>query len=160
MEKVYGATERHDQLLVFGKTKRAVIIYGYGEENGQGYDYRQEFSYIPTTEEVRNVIFSHIDNQTGQRILSGFSWNGTPVWLSAENQFDYKAAYDLAVQTDGENLPVKFKFGTPEAPTYHEFTSVEELHDFWIQAFTFINDCLKEGWSRKDEVNWDDYTKV
>ena len=28
MEKIYGATERHDQLLFFG-TGRALLIYGY-----------------------------------------------------------------------------------------------------------------------------------
>ena len=39
-----------------------------------------------------------------------------PVWLSSENQFNYKAAYDLAVQTGGATLPVTFKFGTDEVP--------------------------------------------
>lgn len=28
------------------------------------------------------------------------------MWLSQENQYDYKAAYDLAFQTDGKTLPV------------------------------------------------------
>ena len=28
------------------------------------------------------------------------------IWLSSENQFNYKVAYDLALQTNGANLPI------------------------------------------------------
>ena len=49
-----------------------------------------------------------------------------PVWLSTENQYNYKAAYDLAVQTGGETLPVTFKFGSDEQPEYHTFEKLDE----------------------------------
>jgi hypothetical protein len=39
-----------------------------------------------------------------------------PVWLSTENQFNYKAAFDLATQTGGKSLPVTFKFGSTNNP--------------------------------------------
>ena len=38
-------------------------------------------------------------------------WNNKRIWLSSENQFNYKVAYDLALQTNGANLPIIFKFG-------------------------------------------------
>ena len=59
MEKIFGATERHDQLIQYG-TNRAVLIYGYGEEDGQGFDYRHVFDHLPTAQEIRDVI-SRID---------------------------------------------------------------------------------------------------
>ena len=51
---------------------------------------------------------SWYNSQTDAAILSGFAYNGAHVWLSVENQYNYKAAYDLAVQTGGETLPVTF----------------------------------------------------
>lgn len=91
------------------------------------------------------------------KILSGFEWNGMAVWLSSENQFNYKAAYDLAVQTGGANLPVMFKFGTTENPVYHTFESVDELTQFYVSAMSYINMTLNEGWRMKDSINWDAY---
>ena len=79
------------------------------------------------------------------------------VWLSLENQFNYKAAYDLAVQTEGKNLPVVFKFGSIDSPTYYKFDTLEELTDFYTKAMKFINEQLTIGWTKKDSINWDDY---
>ena len=64
--------------------------------------------------------------------FSGLTWNGKPVWLSTENQMDWKSAYDRALQTDGANLPVKFKLGedTDGRPVYHTFTSINAFGDF------------------------------
>ena len=113
MEKVYGTEERHDSLIIH-KTKRAVLIYGYGEENGMGYDFRHTFDHEPTAMEVLEVITNHVNELTDQKILSGYQWNGYNVWLSTENQFNFKAAYDVAVQTGGATLPIKFKLGETE----------------------------------------------
>ncbi|MBQ4589116.1 MAG: hypothetical protein IJA95_07500 [Bacteroidaceae bacterium] len=92
-----------------------------------------------------------------KKILEGFVWNDMSVWLSTENQFNYKAAYDLAIQTGGMNLPIKFKFGTTDEPVYHTFETLEELSDFYVKAMAYINTCLEEGWIEKDSINWEDY---
>ena len=92
-----------------------------------------------------------------RQILSGFVWNNMSVWLSSENQFNYKAAFDLAMQTDGATLPVTFKFGTTEAPVYHEFTTVSELTDFYTAAMAHVNTVLKAGWMEKDSFDWSPY---
>ena len=84
MEKIFGATERHDQLIVFG-TNRAMLIYGYGEEDGQGFDYRQTFDHKPTVQEIRDVIIAQINANTDEKILTGFVWQDKKVWLSTEN---------------------------------------------------------------------------
>ena len=154
MEKVYGATERHDMLLVYG-TSKAVLIYGYGEENGQGYDFRKVFNHKPTAEEVRDVITAQVNANTDEKILSGFVWKGKNVWLSTENQFNFKAAYDLAVQTGGMTLPVKFKLGEDGNcnPIYHIFEDIEEFTDFYTRAIAFVNATLNDGWHEKDNID-------
>ncbi len=76
-------------------------------------DYMEaELTHKPTDEEIKDLVRKWYNQQTDAAILSGFSYEGSPVWLSQENQYNYKAAYDLAVQTDGKTLPVTFKLGT------------------------------------------------
>lgn len=151
MEKVFGTEERHDSLIEHG-TKKCVLIYGYGEENGQGYDYRHVFDHIPTKEEVLAVIHKQVNDNTDQTILTSFVWNGKNVWLSTENEFNFKAAYDLAVQFGGANLPIKFKLGEDAEgkPVYHTFESMEEFTDFYTKAIAFVNTALNIGWAEKD----------
>ena len=76
-----------------------------------------------------------------------------PIWLSTENQFNYKAAYDLAVQTGGQSLPVKFKFGTDEQPVYHTFTTLEVLQEFYMTSLAFVQQVLDDGWQEKDNLD-------
>lgn len=95
--------------------------------------------------------------RTDELILSGFIQKDMSVWLSSENQFNYKAAYDLAVQTNGANLPQVFKFGDTLNPIYYKFETVEDIADFYTKASTYINQVLAVGQAKKDNINWDDY---
>ena len=98
----------------------------------------EEFSYKPTSEEVKVMVINWYNQEINNEIMSGFTYNGIPVWLSQENQFNYKSAYDLAVQTDGTSLPVRFKFGTDDEPVYYEFNTLENLTDFYTKEMVFV----------------------
>lgn len=111
-------------------------------------------------EQLKSFILNAINKEIDQRILSGFVWNEMPVWLSTENQFNYKAAYDLAVQTGGQNLPTVFKFGTTDQPAYHTFSTVDELTSFYVSAMQYINTQLAEGWRQKDSIDWEEYESL
>lgn len=130
-----------------------------GEEQGVTF-VEAEIGHKPSIEEVKEVVTAGYNEKIDERIISGFEWNGMKVWLSSENQFNYKAAYDLAIQTNGYNLPITFKFGTTEEPVYHTFTSVEELSGFYLQAMAYINNTLAEGWKEKDSIDWSEYKKL
>ena len=75
------------------------------------------------------------------------------VWLSSENQFNYKASHDLAVQTSGATLPVTFKLGTDENPVYKVFDNLGQLTGFYRQVMLYIQDVLAEGWKKKDALD-------
>lgn len=113
----------------------------------------EELGHRPDAEEVRSLVSGWYNARTDERILSGFEYEGQPVWLSSENQLNYKAAYDLAVQTGGQNLPVTFKFGTDDVPYYRTFETVADLQDFYVKAMKHIQDALQEGWKKKDAVD-------
>ena len=117
-------------------------------------------SPMPSFGQIKSFILSEINKRTDEKILSGFMWNGMQVWLSTENQFNYKAAYDLAVQTGGANLPTVFKFGSNDEPKYHKFDTVEELTDFYVKAMTYINEQLAIGWAKKDAIDWSVYEEA
>ena len=115
-----------------------------------------EFCHKPSEEEIRQIIVGWFTSQVDAAILSGFEWNGMKVWLSSENQFNYKAAYDLAVQTAGQTLPVTFKFGNEE-PCYYTFDTVEVLTDFYTKAMLHIQHTLSDGWKKKDAFDIEQY---
>lgn len=103
------------------------------------------FRKKPSLSQIKDFILTEINKKTDELILSGFVWKGVPIWLSMENQLNYKTAYDLAIQTNGQVLPT-FKFGTTESPVYHKFESLEDLKDFYISAMSYVTDTLATGW--------------
>ena len=109
--------------------------------------------------DIKNAILDAINKDVDQKILSGFTWKDMPVWLSTENQFNYKAAYDLAVMAQGKTLPVVFKFGTIDTPVYHTFDTLEDISDFYLSAMAYISKTLEEGWKLKDSIDWSEYEK-
>ena len=157
--KIYGAKERQDGIVVLSSNK-ACIYVGFGkdaEDAESGYNWRKDYDHIPTIAEVKADIEALINGEIEKKILSGFEWRGIKVWLSLENQMNFKAAYDLAVQTDGERLPKKMKLGEDEdgRPVYHTFEDLAEFTDFYTKAIAYVSDCLNEGWEEKDSIDYD-----
>lgn len=130
----------------------------WNEQNeGDSVSYQAEiFTHKPTITEIKDTILDWYNRKIDQEILTGFVWRGNSVWLSMENQFNYKAAYDLAVQTEGRLLPT-FKFGTTENSVYHTFKTLEELEDFYTSAMSYVTETLSKGWEDKDSIDWSVY---
>ena len=117
----------------------------------------EDVLYKPTLDEIKYIVIGGINKQTEMDILTGFKWQDMQIWLSSENQFNYKAAYDLALQTNGKALPVVFKFGDEENPIYYKFEELEDLQDFYFKMLAHINEQLAIGWKKKDSIDWEQY---
>ena len=117
-----------------------------------------ELNYKPSVQEIKNIILDEYNKEIDEKILSGFVWNEIPVWLSTENQFNYKSAYDLAIQTNGASLPITFKFGTTKNPIYHTFNELDDISDFYVKAMNYTINTLNEGWTLKDNLEWGVYS--
>lgn len=133
------------------------IIYWDHKEDGTAM--AQTFDHKPTIEEISDTVLSWYNTEIDNRILAGFVWRDIPVWLSMENQFNYKAAYDIAAQSGGEILPT-FKFGTTESPVYYKFESFEDLKDFYLKAMAYVTQTLANGWAAKDTIDWGAYSAI
>ena len=150
---------------------RYVIGYNLkAKPDGKTYEWNEVYLYKRqqpqlTLHDVKEAIIADINARTDERILSGFTWmpaaggDPIPVWLSTENQFNFKSAYDLAVQKQGATLPVTFKMGELEdgTPVYHTFETMEDADDFYLQAVAHVNQCLADGWQEKDGIDWTPY---
>lgn len=153
-----------------------VICYGLKQVEGELYEWYEV--YLPKKQNaqlnlqmVKDAIIADINARTDEKIVSGMVWtpqaggDPIPVWLSQENQFNFKSAYDLAVQKQGATLPVTFKMGEHQdgTPIYHTFETMADAEDFYLQAVGYINQCLAEGWQEKDGIDWapyEDYFKT
>ena len=59
----------------------------------------ETFDHLPALAEIKAVINEWYNRKITDTIESGYVWNGLKVWLSMENQMNYKTAYDLAQTT-------------------------------------------------------------
>jgi hypothetical protein len=140
--------------------KHVVIMFDFkpvlkeGKETPLATWEEYRFNYVPTIDDIKKVVLNYYNKQIDNEITSGLVWNGMKIWLSSENQFNYKAAYDLAIQTNGSTLPIVFKFGDEQNTVYHEFRDIEELTDFYMSSIKHIQNTLEKGWRMKDNIDW------
>lgn len=169
MNKTTGPVSDYAPLRDEGS--RITLCYGLQQPEQAGglaswyevYLYKRQHASI-SLKDVRDAVIADINARTDEKILSGFVWtpdggDPIPVWLSSENQFNFKAAYDLAVQTGGATLPVTFKLGEREdgTPVYYTFETMDGAQDFYVKAVAHINQTLAEGWQEKDAIDWAPY---
>lgn len=133
------------------------VRYDFKKDEYGWHFQEKDFNCRPSLDEMKALIISHYNRLCDEEILGGFRFESVPVWLSAENQFNYKAAFDLAVQTAGKNLPLTFKFGTNTTPVYRKFETLDDLQGFFLKAIAYINETLLKYWKLKDSVNWKEY---
>jgi len=133
-----------------GRTRRSVTFV------------ETEIPHKPTMAEVREFVFGVINAQTDEKILSGMTWGTKPVWLSEENQKNFSEAQRVAQMMPEAILPVTFKLGenAEGEPVYHEFTTAEELTQFYLTTVGYINACLQEGWQKKDTFDFTPYELI
>lgn len=166
--KVNG--KQQDFALIRTEGTQIVISYGLQQLEGDLYEWYEvsmpkKKNAQLNFQMVKDIIIADINSRTDEKIISGFVWTpqaggeAIPVWLSTENQFNFKSAYDLAVQKQGATLPVTFKMGEDEDgnPVYHTFETMEDADDFYLHAMAYIKTTLAAGWQEKDSIDWQPY---
>ena len=131
-----------------------VICYGLKKVDGKIYEWHE--IYLPKTQNanlsldiVKTAILNDINSRVKTAIISGFVWNEKPVWLSEENQLNFSQAVVPATLKIGEQQD-----GTPIYETFDTKTTLKAFNDacsLWRQQ------CLSEGYSEKDAIDWTPY---
>lgn len=162
-------TERPPKVVVSkGARKWFITVYLHVTEVADGFEcesFSAEVDHRPTIDDVRDAIIAHIDAETDDKILSGYQWlilhgedegKVANVWLSAENQSNYKAYHDAAHDyPDLAEFPVRYKVGedSEKKPIYENFQNLQELAQFYLGGIAYIRQTLTEGWREKDAVD-------
>lgn len=155
MKKTYSK-EHPQEIAIYDKIKGSYIVAFDIKEVEDGYEYLTYiFNSIPSVEDIKDLFISYYNTQCDLEIASGFIYDGNIVWLTLENQLNYKIALDLASQENFKT--VKFKIGTLEEPVYVTFESYEELNNFVKDIHTYISQTLQKYWEIKDNLDWSKY---
>lgn len=120
----------------------------------------------PDIEKVRQTIEDHINAKVDANILCGYPWTvlhgpdagkDVKVWLSEENQNNFKAKHDAAlIYPDKVKFPMTYKISeVNHKAVYEVFQSIEELATFYLGGLAYIESCYNAGWSEKDAVDYD-----
>ena len=151
-----------ESFLVRWGTTPLIIKDEVGNEIEVGYEsFESVIKSLPyDINKIRSVILNHYNDKCNQEILSGLTYEGSLVWLSSENQFNYKAAFDFAFQTvasGGEFIPVTVKLSEEDTPVYKTFSDITELQEFMTSCLTHIQNTLSKYWEIKDNIDWSKY---
>ena len=97
----------------------------------------------------RSAVLADINQRVKAKIIGGFVWTGINVWLSTENQMNFVQAI----------APVTLKIGENEEgeAVYQQFDTQEELKAFADACILWRQQCLQEGWQKKDSMDWGPY---
>ena len=133
---------------------RITICYGLKKVDGKIYEWHE--IYLPKTQNanlsldiVKTAILNDINARVKTAIISGFVWNEKPVWLSEENQLNFSQAV----------VPATLKIGEQEdgTPIYETFDTKTDLKAFNEACTLWKQQCLSEGYSEKDAIDWTPY---
>lgn len=154
MEKVYGSPKRQDGLYKVGKNEWE-LIYGFGEDENGGWNWRQRFTPTqPTREEILSVIKKQIDISTDEKIANGMKWNEKPVKLDTEAQTNILGILVNVSAVGDAMFPMTFKLGDDANgdPVFHEFENAQEFGAFALAATNHKQNAYSEGWQEKLEL--------
>ena len=180
MNKVFG--KKTDFAPIREDASRVIVSYGYQEADEENatwfevYFYKKQASQVSLAD-VKSAIIADIDARTDEKILNGYEWtilHGDPqkakkqrligetvkVWLSRENQSNYKAKYDLHYQKpEALTFPTVYKIAENDQKEaiFEEFQSFEELEQFYLGGIAYIEATVQAGWAEKKSIDWAPY---
>ena len=126
-----------DKITTYTNNEKFLKEHGYEE-------YIQK-PYKPTMEEEIENSVKMINEETDERILNDFVWNGNEFYLSLENQFNFKNLYDLR---ERKEYPITIKTKTG----FTTLNDVQDVEEFYLSGVKFVEECLKECWERKADA--------
>lgn len=150
-----------DKYIPIKKVNNKYVVSWGLNQIDQSNDLWQWYYFVvnhkPSINEIKTNIETFINEQTKNIIFNHFKWNDMKIYLSLENQIDYKLLFDATMIQDGKNLPEVLKFKINDENVYYEITSIDEFKDFILSINEHIRKSLKYGNDLKDSIEYYDY---
>lgn len=90
-------------------------------------------------------LSNKINSDTDSKILNDFVYQDKGFYLSLENQFNYKSAYDA------RNI-ISYPYSVKGKTEFISFANAIELEVFYLAGFAYISNCIAEGWTAKEAL--------
>lgn len=164
---LYCIDPASDRWLMAYDLSEEALPEGAPEDAPKPYSYRTHlFDHQPTHEEVCDLLYGAINDACDEAILRGGKYTTLeetprtcPLYLNQQNQFNWKAIYDMAKHSGGANLPAILKLGiTDEDAYYYTITTMRQLEHFILSVFKYIETTLASCWSAKQSLDLTPYT--
>ncbi|MDM1523852.1 hypothetical protein HX088_11300 [Empedobacter sp. 225-1] len=157
------STESTQLFECFNKINNTFIVRFDETKIDNGYKY-QQFLVVgdKAIETIKTTINNYYNEKCSDEILKGFKLDSDIVWLSSENQINYKIYYDFALfnhQNDLEFKPIKIKIGDETNTKYHTFESFNDFQKFVFDYTEHIQNTISKYWDLKDSIEWEKYTQ-
>ena len=155
MAKMYGPKECYAPI----RENATQVIISYdkvadGKKNAYWHEvyFNKNRNANPSLDQIKEAVLADINQRVKAKIIGGFVWTGINVWLSTENQMNFVQAI----------APVTLKIGENEEgeAVYQQFDTQEELKAFADACILWRQQCLQEGWQKKDSIDWSPYEKA
>lgn len=93
--------------------------------------------------ELIQELSGRINTETDRKILEGFVYQGQEFYLSMENQFNYKSAYDA-------RATLIYPYTVKGKNEFISFATSAELEVFYLAGFNYVSSCIADGWQAKE----------
>lgn len=149
--EVYNTTSNNRPKLVYRIGDKWRVSYNVTSEVDKNGTILYKYIELETNNypvNPQDIIKEYIDSRTSTKIINGFVYNEIPIYLSIERQHNIQSLF-MAAQLGKIKYPYVFNVGEENTIV---ITNANDLNNFYMAVFDWIDSCLEEGRKIKDSI--------
>ena len=149
--KVYNTTSNNRPKSIYPIGNKWRVSYNVTSEVDENGTILYKYIELETNSypvNPQDIIKEYIDSCTSTKIVNGLVYNEVPIYLSIERQHNIQSLF-MAAQLGKIEYPYVFNAGDENTIV---ITNADDLNNFYMAVFNWVDSCLEEGRKEKDSV--------